>query len=422
MSKAETVSGVTGPLPASRWKQRAFLLAFLACLFIPGIIYGDDPDWLPLFSKFMALSLFAVSVDLVWGYTGLLSLGQGLYFGLGAYAVGYGLRLQMAASRSELNIKDLPDFMERSGLTAIPGFLAPLIDLRVALGTALLLPTLVALVFGFVTFRLRIKGVYFSLITQALVLAVYTFVVNRQAYTGGVEGLTPLMDPKIFDHILSDAEKYYVVTSVLVLAFIGCVVLMESKFGKIMTAIRDNEFRVLALGYNTAMYKTFLFALAAFLAGLAGALFATIQGNVGPNQVFSVEFSIVIVIWVAAGGRGTLYGAVIGTLLVNLAAEHISRLEDMHLPLVDITLRFKESWRFVLGVLFIVTVVFLPNGLIGGWYSLLAYIRRRRHDANMAPMALGAESKDLQAPTKPVISPAAVPPILGITAITEKGV
>src|SRR5262249_17217443 len=151
--------------------------------------------------------------------------------------------------------------------------------------------------------------VYFALITQALVLAVFTFVANRQAYTGGVEGLTPLMELTVFGHEVSDWEKFYLTTGVLALCFIGCYWLVNSKFGKILTAIRDNEFRVQALGYNTAMYKTFLFALAGWLAGIAGALFATIQGNVGPNQVFSVDFSIIVVIWVAVGGRGTLYGA-----------------------------------------------------------------------------------------------------------------
>lgn len=417
MSKPQTTPEPAAGSAAApqRWQRRALLFVFLLCLFSPWLLYADNEDWLPKFSKFMCLALFAVSVDLVWGYTGLLSLGQGLYFGLGAYAIGFCLRLQRAhlfPDRELGTVAGVPDFMTRGKLTEIPWFLAPLIDLRVGLAVALILPPLVAYLFGLITFRLRIKGVYFSLITQMWVLTVLNFVASQSAYTGGVEGLTPLQNPDgttvVFGYELTDGNRFFMATGVLAVCFVGCVLLVQSKFGKVLTAIRDNEFRVLALGYNTAMYKTFVYTLAGFLAGIAGAMFTVIQGNVGPKQVFSVEFSIVVVILVAVGGRGTLYGAVIGALLVNIGEEHINRINVV-----------KEHWRFVLGALFIVTVVFLPNGLVGGFQSLMKFIRRRRGDSG--PLVLGSEAQETPAPARANIAPLAVPPILGIQTATEKG-
>ncbi|TMQ33258.1 MAG: urea ABC transporter permease subunit UrtC [Planctomycetota bacterium] len=350
-------------LPSSRVSVPRLILVFLflAALFIPGQYYANNKYWLPLYSKYMALALFALSVDLVWGYTGLLSLGQGLYFGLGAYAVGYSLKLQQAARVADkplLAAPDmaLPDFMDYCRLPEVPVWIRPLIDIRLALTLAILLPLLISTLFGLVTFRLRIKGVFFALITQALVLAVYTLVVNQQPYTGGVVGMTYLAKLELFGHKFVMTDMYYLITTILVICFLGCALLMRSKFGKIITAIRDNENRVLALGYNTAMYKTFIFALAGALAGLSGALFVSAYGTCGPDSL-GIAWSIEAVIWVAAGGRGTLVGAILGAVLVNLANTYFND-------------KYTNAWPIILGSLFIGVVLFLPDGIMGGLRTL----------------------------------------------------
>jgi urea transport system permease protein len=343
--------------------------AFLAILFIPGFVLADDKYWLPLFTRYMALALFALSVDLVWGYTGLLSLGQGLYFGLGAYCVGYSLKLRSAAleaGKPFVAAPDmaLPDFMAYCRLDAVPGWIAPLINLWLALGLAVLLPMAVAALFGFITFWRRIKGVYFSLITQALVLAVFTLVVNQQPYTGGVVGMTKLAKLELFGRKFQGPDLYFLITGILSLCFVGCLLLMRGKLGRILTAIRDSEYRVLSLGYNTAMYKTFIFALAGGLAGLAGALYVSALGTTGPDRL-GIGFSIEVVILVAVGGRGTLFGAVLGAVLVSLANTYIND-------------SYKQAWPLILGGLFILVVVFLPDGIVGSARNLLSRLFRPR--------------------------------------------
>src|SRR5262249_54233850 len=211
---------------------------FLALLFLPGELLKEDRYWLPLFTRYMALALFAISVDLVWGYTGLLSLGQGLYFGLGAYAMGYCLKLRTAAQEAGRPLvaapdMALPDYMAWCRLDQVPAWIRPLIDLRIAMPLAIFLPMFVAGVFGFITFRRRIKGVFFALITQALVLAVYTLVVNQQPYTGGVVGMNNLIKLEMFGHKFVGPFLYYFVTIVTVVIFLGCSALILSKFGKI---------------------------------------------------------------------------------------------------------------------------------------------------------------------------------------------
>ncbi len=379
MSEASVSAGLTAPpLPltprASRSPLRAMLwwgglILFLASLFVPGYELRDDRYWLPLFTRYMALALFALSVDLVWGYTGLLSLGQGLYFGLGAYAAGYSLKLQSAALEADKPFTPgpdmaLPDFMAYCRLEAVPGWIQPLINIWLALALAVIVPAAVAALFGAVTFWRRIKGVYFSLITQALLLAIFTLVVTQQPYTGGVVGMTKLAKLTLFGHKFTGLSLYYLVTAVLAVSFLGCLALVRSKFGGILTAIRDSEYRVLALGYNTATYKTFVFALAGALAGLAGALYVSALGTTGPDRM-SIAFSIEVVVWVAVGGRGTLIGAVLGAILVSLTNTYVND-------------NYKERWPIILGALFILVVVFLPDGIVGGLKKLAARLSRLR--------------------------------------------
>jgi urea transport system permease protein len=344
------------------------VVLFLAALFVPGFLFADDKYWLELFTRYVALALFALSVDLIWGYTGLLSLGQGLYFGLGAYAVGYSLKLQAAAKAADkpfVAARDMamPDFMEYCRLPEVPSWIAPLIDIRLALALAIILPTVVAALFGAIAFRQRVKGVYFALITQALLLAVFTIAEDQQAYTGGRVGMVNLAKLQLFGHRWAGPSLYFLITGVLVVCFLLCAALVNSKFGKVLTGIRDSEYRVLALGYNTAAYKTFIFALAGGLAGLAGALYVSALGTAGPDRL-SISFSIEVVILVAVGGRGTLIGAILGAILVNYTNTYVND-------------EFKDKWPFLLGGLFIGVTVFLPEGIVGGLRKLAARLHRR---------------------------------------------
>ena len=250
---------------------------------IPPLLMGDNDYRMAQFAKYLALAILALGIDLIWGYTGLLSLGQGLYFGLGAYRVAYGLEMQQVADDAHRPPGTVPPgFMTNYMPITNPGYvepwalkyIAPLANTWVALGAAVLLPVLAATLFGLVTFRLRIRGVYFALITQALLLAIYTLFLNQQPLTGGFVGIKNLADLQLFGFIFNDSkhaiDTYYLVAAVLLVCLGGCWLLVHSKVGKVLTAIRDNENRVLALGYNPAAYKLFVFAIAGGLAGVAG--------------------------------------------------------------------------------------------------------------------------------------------------------
>jgi urea transport system permease protein len=356
------------PTPTSL-RRRAARFVLLLLILTPPLFYSDDELRCEQFSKFAALGILALSIDLIWGYTGLLSLGHGLYFGLGAYATGYSLKLQRAASlagRDFIASPDmaLPDFMAYSRLEEVPVWIRPLIDINLALFLAIAVPTIVAASFGFVTFRLRIKGVYFSLITQALILAMYLIVIRNQPQTGGEVGMTYLNRLTLFGYEFPNSfQLYYLTAPILILCYLGCALLMNSKFGQILTAIRDNENRVMALGYNPALYKTFIFSLSGALAGLAGALYVAANRSIGPD-VLRVDFSIVAVIWVAVGGRGTLVGAMIGVYLVEYSGTVIN--ED-----------WPRLWKIIQGALFIGVVLFLPDGIVGLFHKCYAFIQAR---------------------------------------------
>ena len=343
--------------PARSIGGKIATLLFLLCLLTPPFIYDDDPYRCEQFAKIAALAILALSIDLIWGYTGLLSLGQGLYFGIGAYAMSYSLKLQRAALMEGREFvagpeMALPDFMAFSRLTHVPEWIAPLINVYLAIAVAILLPALVAAVFGFITFRLRIKGVYFSLITQALILALYLVVIRNLPITGGDVGMINLNRLTLFGYRFEqDYYLYFFITGILIACFLGCAMLMNSKFGQLLTAIRDNENRVMALGYNPALYKTFIFTLSGALAGLSGALYVSANHAAGP-KFLQIDFSVVAVIWVAVGGRGTLVGAILGAYLVEFGKILISE-------------QWPFIWTMILGALFILVVLFLPDGIVG---------------------------------------------------------
>ncbi len=315
---------------------------------------------LSLLGRFLAMAILSLGLSLVWGWGGILSLGQGVFWGLGAYALAMHLKLV------GLDPGDLPDFMEWSGLDHLPVWWGWFRSPAVAITCAVLIPTLVAAGLAWLVFNRRVIGVYFALITQALALAFSTFLISQQAYTGGFNGLTDFNT--LFGYTIMDTgfqrTIYWVTLAVLVAAFLFCRWILRSSFGKVLLAIRDGESRVRFLGYNPAAYKTVAFAIGGALSGISGALYILHVGVISPAMVGVVP-SIEMIVAVAAGGRSSLLGVVLGTLLVNFGKDSISS----SLP---------EMWQFVIGALFILVVTILPQGLAGIPQQIQRLLERRR--------------------------------------------
>ena len=344
---------------------------FLAVLFTPAVAFSDDKYWLPLFTRYMALALFALSVDLIWGYTGLMSLGQGVYFGLGVYCVGFSLMFQKACEDASLPLvhqENMPRFALQPSL---PDWVGYLVHIWLAIALAVILPVILATVFGYAAFQRRIKGVYFSLITQALLLAFFSLTEGSLPVTGGEVGMPYLPRLKLFGHEFQMVDQFYLTFGMVAVCFLLSLALIRSKFGKVLTAIRDSEYRVMALGYNTAMYKTFIFAYGAAIAGIAGGLYVASLRTAGPD-VLKPAFSIEVLILVAVGGRGTLYGAIIGAILVNFGKTIIND-------------KFSEYWPLILGLLFVLVTLCLPEGILGGFRSLYGSFGKRKKNLAAAP-------------------------------------
>ncbi|MGG2198562.1 MULTISPECIES: urea ABC transporter permease subunit UrtC [Paenibacillus] len=317
---------------------------------------------LGLLGKFLAFAILAMGLDLIWGYTGILSLGHGVYFGLGAYCMAMHLKLVTSDG-------GLPDFMSWSGVEKLPWFWAPFHSAGAALLLAIAVPTLVALFLGYLTFRNRIRGSFFSILSQALVIITVTLFVGQQGYTGGSNGLTsfstflgmPVGDP-------ATKTLFYYVTVVLVgLVICFCLWLTSGKLGNILIAIRDSENRVRFLGYNPVAYKVFIYCVSAALAGLAGVMFVLHEGIISPAQMGIVP-SIEMVLWVAVGGRATIFGAIIGTILTNSAKTTFSE-------------AYPDWWPILIGAMFIVVTMFLPKGIVGSIHDLL----KRRKKTTSSP-------------------------------------
>lgn len=328
-----------------------------AAAVLPFLVGSYD---LNLIARFMALGILALGIVLLWGETGILSLGQGVYFGLGGYALAMHLKL------SALAPGELPDFMVWSGLKELPWWWRPFESPVVALVGVVAIPGLLAALFAWMVFHRRVGGTYFALITQALALAFATLLISQQATTGGFNGLTEF--PTLFGIDLNTLGAvrglYWITLAALVAAGLLLAAIRRSRFGTLLRAVRDGENRMRFLGYDPTPYKVAAFAAAAMLAGLAGALFTLHAGVVSPALVGVVP-SIEMIIWVAIGGRHSLVGAVVAALLVNLARDRISSA----LP---------ELWLYVLGALFIVVVTLMPRGLAGLGEDVMARLRRRK--------------------------------------------
>jgi len=304
---------------------------------------------LSLLGRFLALSILAMGIMLIWGEGGILSLGQGVFFGLGGYALAMHLKLE------GLNLAngDMPDFMTWSGVASLPAFWYPFANPWFSLACVVLVPGIVAAAFSWLVFRRRIGGVYFALITQALALAFSTLLISQQAYTGGFNGLTDYSTFNGYDITSNFAAEiiYWITFAFVTAAYFFLRWLLATRWGIMLRATRDGENRVRFLGHNPLPYKVGAFTIAGILAGIGGALFTLHAGVVSPALVGVVP-SIEMVVWVALGGRNVLWGAIAGTLLVNFAKDQISSA----LP---------SLWLYGLGALFILAVSFLPAGIAG---------------------------------------------------------
>ncbi|MFM7558795.1 urea ABC transporter permease subunit UrtC [Cylindrospermopsis raciborskii] len=313
---------------------------------------------LNLLGRFLSLAIVGLGLDLIWGYTGLLSLGHGIFFGLGGYAIAMYLKLQVPSG-------ELPDFMGLYGVTELPWFWHPFYSFGFAVIAVILIPGLLAGVLGYLVFRNRIKGVYFSILTQAAVIIFFNFFNGQQKLFNGTNGLTAFKT--LLGINLSDKGMQLVLYSLTILFLIFtyglCRWLTSGRFGRLLMAIRDDETRVRFCGYDPTEYKVLVFAVSGAIAGIAGAFYAIQSGSVSPRAM-DIGFSIEMVIWVAVGGRGTLTGAILGTLLVNYARTFLSE-------------QFAEIWLFFQGALFLVVVTVLPDGMMG-WLKTqtLAFVNR----------------------------------------------
>ncbi|EGV31112.1 urea ABC transporter, permease protein UrtC [Thiorhodococcus drewsii AZ1] len=350
----------TGRLQLDRGGQIFLILLAVTTLLVPILnlaVPTDSPLHVSTFTvtllgKYLTYALLAVAVDLVWGYLGILSLGHGAFFALGGYAMGMYLMRQIG-DRGVYGNPDLPDFMVFLNWHELPWFWHGFDQFWFSALMVVLVPGVLAFVFGWLTFRSRVTGVYLSIITQALTYALMLAFFRNEMGFGGNNGLTDFKDLLGFD-LQSDATRIGLfIASALALAggYLACRYLVNSKLGRVAVAIRDAESRTRFIGYRVEQVKLWIFAFSAVLAGIAGALYVPQVGIINPGE-FSPLNSIEIVVWVAIGGRATLYGAVLGALLVNYGKTYLTGV-------------MPDAWLFALGGLFVLVTLFLPQGIAG---------------------------------------------------------
>jgi urea transport system permease protein len=318
-------------------------IAVVLILIMPAIL---SQFRLNLLGRFLSLAIVALGIDLIWGFTGLLSLGHGIFFGLGGYAIAMYLKLQVPPG-------ELPDFMQLYGITELPWFWQPFYSFPFAVICVVLIPAILAGLLGYLVFRNRIRGVYFSILTQAATIVFFNFFNGQQKLFNGTNGLIDFTT--LFGAKVSDAKTQFVFYSLtvvfLVITYAVCRYLTSGRFGRVLIAIRDDESRLRFTGYNPTEFKVLVFAISGAIAGIAGAFYTLQSGSVSPRAM-DIAFSIEMVIWVAVGGRATLIGAILGTLIVNYARTFLSE-------------QFAEFWLFFQGALFLLVVTVIPDGLVG---------------------------------------------------------
>jgi urea transport system permease protein len=353
-----------------RRERTALILSALAIVAVPALnALGLVSDVnLNLLGRYFCFALAALGIDLIWGYTGILSLCQALFFCLGGY--GIGMHMLLKTGTQGVYGSALPDFMVWNQVKKLPLFWEPFHRFPVALALALAVPAAFALVFGFFAFRSRIKGVYFSIITQALALGTWLIFLRNETMLGGTNGLTDFKTLMGLELARPGVKRgLYVLTAcALAAAYFAARYLVSSKAGKILVAIRDSEHRLRFTGFPVTRYKMFAFCAAAMLAALGGILYVPQTGIITPGRM-DVKSSLEMIVWVAVGGRGTLVGPIVGAIGTSLAYTWL-------------TSRFPGTWLYFLGFLFIAVVLFFPQGAVGAF----AKLRFRRAAARPGPV------------------------------------
>lgn len=322
-------------IPAARYLDLALFLA-LGLFPLTGLMFYTQ-----LLQKYMVFLIFAYSLDLLWGYAGLMDLGHAVLFGMGGYLMALSL-----SARS-----GVPEFMARYGVEQLPAWLAAIVPEPAAVLAGILVPALFAGLLGRFLFFSRVGGVFFSVITLALAQAFNLFIQSQQEYTGGFNGIGGLPGLSLFGRPLTLAQGYYLVFGLVLLVYAFCRGLTASRFGLVLRGIRENGARLEFLGYDQARFKTAVFAVSGALAGLAGVLYAPVNGMIAPNDV-GMEFSTAAVVWLAIGGRGSLTGAALGAMLVNVLGNALSE-------------QFGAYWQLLLGASLLAVVFFAPQGITG---------------------------------------------------------
>ncbi len=348
-----------------------FALALLAGVLLIVLPLSLDIFRLNLVGKYLTYAFVAVGLVLCWGYGGILSLGQGIFFGLGGYCMAMFLKLEASDPETTAiqSTPGIPDFMDWNQLTELPWFWVPFESFTFTLFAVLVIPTALAMLIGLAMFKRRVSGVYFAIITQSIAAILTILIIGQQGLTGGVNGITDLRTLLGWD-IRTDEAKYvlyYVNGGLLIACILMGRYILSSKLGKLLLALKDKEDRVRFSGYDVSNFKIFVFAVAAMFSAIGGAMFALQVGFMSPSFIGIVP-SIEMVIFAAVGGRMSLIGAVYGTLLVNWGKTVFSE-------------SFPEMWLFLMGGLFIAVVMAFPNGLAGilskGWFSRLQAWGRR---------------------------------------------
>ena len=379
-----------------QWVDRQALgsVLLLAVLLLVVFPMSLDLFRLNLVGKYLSYAFVALGLVMLWGYGGVLSLGQGVFFGLGGYGMAMFLKLEASdpVSTRIQSTPGIPDFMDWNQLTALPLWWEPFRSFPLTLLAILVVPTGLAFLIGYAMFKRRVGGVYFAIITQAVALILTVLIIGQQGYTGGVNGMTDLKTLLGWD-TRTDSAKYilYFVTVVLLLgSIVACAWIQRSKLGTLLLAMRDKEDRVRFSGYDVAMFRVFAFCLAALLSAIGGAMFTLQVGFMSPSLVGIVP-SIEMVIFAAVGGRMSLVGAVYGALLVNFGKTYFSE-------------SFPDLWLFLMAGMFIGVVLAFPDGLAGVYNNRIKPWWKKRRLAGGTPNA-AARADATHAVTPPVVTP-----------------
>ncbi len=314
------------------------LILFIGLFFVPFILSEFN---MLIAGRFMVYMIFAMSLDILWGSAGLMNLGHAVFFGIGGYIMAICLASQ----------NGIPSYMQMNGISEMPGWVKVLTNIPFAFMLAILVPMAFAVIMGVFMFTGKIRGIFYNVITLALAALLELLVNNRQAITGGTNGIGGVAKVRLFGIELTGVNLYYFVFIMLILSYLFCRWLMSRRFGMVINSIRDNEDRIRFLGFNAGYFKIAVYAIAAGLAGFAGVLYVPVNSFISPERV-GAAFSTSVLVWVAVGGRGNLTGAMVGALLINILETVLSN-------------RFGSSWQMVLGIVLIVILMFFPKGIIG---------------------------------------------------------